>query len=264
MRFMQEGIDTTCPTLPTSPFHRELYIITRVEESLPKPNEWCFNQNTVTLLPNEASEVTLRIRPEDLPAVVAGVRNRAMAFSLSPSVYAKGFRAVGGPYADPHSTLLHVELMNSTDVPKSLKVNWLLGWVHPRIPPAVGGNINLFFKWERVVGSLRVLVDPHGPVRLVKEAIQAVCGAPPCEQFLIYGGKALRDDHSLADYSIENGATVTVNMRIRGGGGESAIRLASAAGLGTSPGDSPTSIGSVDLCLKGDAGGIENGEFKER
>ncbi|XP_042515554.1 polyubiquitin 11-like [Macadamia integrifolia] len=53
--------------------------------------------------------------------------------------------------------------------------------------------------------------------RRLKRMILKLEGIPPCHQGLLFGGKQLNDNQTLADYDIQKGSTLNLVLRLRGG-----------------------------------------------
>jgi len=60
-------------------------------------------------------------------------------------------------------------------------------------------------------------VDPDNSIEEVKEKIERREGIRPSHQRLIFSGKQLEDGRSILDYDIQNGSTIQIVLRLRGG-----------------------------------------------
>jgi hypothetical protein len=86
----------------------------------------------------------------------------------------------------------------------------------PEDPPPTDGTIRVACKL--LTGkSLVVCVSPKGTVEDLKKLIAKAEGIPVDQQRLIYSGKQLEDQRTLADYNIVDKAAVHCVLRLRGG-----------------------------------------------
>ncbi|KNE56611.1 NEDD8 [Allomyces macrogynus ATCC 38327] len=65
--------------------------------------------------------------------------------------------------------------------------------------------------------EIEIDVEIDDKLTRVKEKVEEKEGIPPAQQRLIFGGKQMSDEKTLADYNIQGGSVLHLVLSLRGG-----------------------------------------------
>jgi ubiquitin len=78
-----------------------------------------------------------------------------------------------------------------------------------------GDPIQVYIK-DLMGGTHALMARPGGTVAAVKQQVQVISGIPTEQQRLVFAGRQLEDERTMADYSITAGATIHMVLKLRG------------------------------------------------
>jgi ubiquitin-like protein Nedd8 len=82
----------------------------------------------------------------------------------------------------------------------------------------VGAAAVMQIKVKNLAGrEIEIDIEPTDTIERIKERVEEKEGIPPPQQRLIFGGKALADDKTAAEYNIQAGMTLHLVLALRGG-----------------------------------------------
>ena len=83
-------------------------------------------------------------------------------------------------------------------------------------------------------------VEKYYTIATIMDMIEREVGLPTCEQRLIFEGKTLKDEDTLADHDIRDGSELYLTVRLRGGGGGMFVDMENMSSLRTRRGGCKT------------------------
>ncbi|XP_039122193.1 ubiquitin-like [Dioscorea cayenensis subsp. rotundata] len=93
--------------------------------------------------------------------------------------------------------------------------------MHRMMVPLLGGMMTIYIR--TLTGkSIQLQVENSDTILNIKHKIKEKQDIAIEEQRLVFSGKQLEDDWTLADYQIQSGSTIYLVLRLRGGGGGAA------------------------------------------
>lgn len=73
---------------------------------------------------------------------------------------------------------------------------------------------------QTLTGEEQVInVSPQDRVYKVKEALKECFGTPPVQQRLMFNGRKMRDEDTLASYKLQQGSVIQLIVALRAGSG---------------------------------------------